>query len=57
MGLTSVNLAENLLSLHAVAVVPGEACGADKSVRLSYACGLDVIKEGLDRFEKFCREH
>ena len=57
MGLTSVNFAEKLLSRYEVAVVPGEAFGADKTVRLSYACGLDVIKEGLDRFEKFCREH
>ena len=57
MGLTSVNFAEKLLSRYEVAVVPGEAFGADKTVRFSYACGLDVIKEGLDRFEKFCREH
>ena len=57
MGLTSVNFAEKLLSRHEVAVVPGEAFGADNTVRMSYACGLDVIKEGLDRFEKFCREH
>ena len=57
MGLTSVNFAGKLLSRHEVAVVPGEAFGADNTVRMSYACGLDVIKEGLDRFEKFCREH
>lgn len=57
MGLTSVNFAQKLLSRYEVAVVPGAAFGADNTVRFSYAVGLDVIKEGLDRFEKFCREH
>ncbi len=57
MGLTSLNFAEKLLSRYQVAVVPGVAFGADNTVRFSYATGLDVIKEGLDRFEKFCREH
>ena len=57
MGINSVNFAEKLLSRYEVAVVPGAAFGADKTVRFSYAVGLDVIKEGLDRFEKFCREH
>ena len=40
-----------------VALVPGIAFGDDNTVRLSYACGLDVIKEGLDRFETFCKSH
>ncbi len=57
MGLNSVNFAEKLLSRYEVAVVPGAAFGSDSTIRFSYACGLDVIKEGLDRFEKFCREH
>ena len=57
MGLSSVNFAEKLLSRMKVALVPGIAFGADKTVRLSYACGLDVIKEGLDRFETFCKSH
>jgi len=57
MGLGSVNFAEKLLSRMKVALVPGIAFGADDTVRLSYACGLDVIKEGLDRFETFCKSH
>ena len=57
MGLTSVNLAEKLLSRYGVAVVPGVAFGDDKTIRFSYACGLDVIKNGLDRFEEFCKGH
>jgi aspartate aminotransferase len=40
-----------------VAVVPGIAFGADDTVRFSYACSLDVIKKGLDRFEEFVRSH
>jgi aspartate aminotransferase len=57
MGIKSVNFAEKLLSRMHVAVVPGIAFGADETVRFSYACSLDVIKKGLDRFEEFCRQH
>ncbi len=57
MGIGSVNFAEKLLSRMHVAVVPGIAFGADDTVRFSYACSLDVIKKGLDRFEEFCRAH
>ncbi len=56
-GISSVNLAEKLLSRYGVAVVPGIAFGDDKTIRFSYACGLDVIKNGLDRFEEFCKGH
>ena len=38
-----------------MAVVPGVAFGDDKTIRLSYATSLDIIKRGLDRFEEFCR--
>ncbi len=57
MSIKSVNFAEKLLSRTHVAVVPGIAFGADDTVRFSYACSLDVIKKGLDRFEEFCRAH
>ena len=57
MGLSSMNFAEKLLSRSHVAVVPGIAFGADDTVRFSYACGLDIIKKGLDRFEDFCKAH
>ncbi len=55
LGLTSTNFADKLLSKSNVAVVPGVAFGEDKTVRMSYATSLDVIKRGLDRFEEFCR--
>lgn len=55
LSLTSTNFADRLLSKFNVAVVPGVAFGDDRTVRLSYATSLDVIKRGLDRFEEFCR--
>ena len=57
IGIKSLNFAEKLLSRSHVAVIPGICFGNDFTVRFSYACGLDVIKEGLDRFEDFCRSH
>jgi len=56
-SLKSVNFADKLLSRYKVAVVPGIAFGHDDTVRFSYATSLDIIKEGLDRFEDFCRSY
>ena len=38
-----------------VAIVPGIAFGDDRTVRLSYATSLDIIKSGVDRIEEFCK--
>ncbi len=57
MGLKSMNLCDKLLSRYKVAAVPGVAFGYDEGVRLSYCTTLDVLNEGLTRFEQFCREH
>jgi aspartate aminotransferase len=54
-GLNSTNFADRLLSKHHVAVVPGVAFGDDRTIRLSYATSLDVIKKGLDRIEEFVK--
>lgn len=54
LGLSSTNFADRLLSKANVAVVPGIAFGDDRTVRLSYATSMDIIKKGLDRFEEFC---
>ncbi|MEI6714342.1 MAG: pyridoxal phosphate-dependent aminotransferase [Verrucomicrobiota bacterium] len=54
-GLTSSDFADRLLAKHHVAVVPGVAFGDDRTVRFSYATGLDIIKKGLDRLEAFCK--
>ena len=57
MGLKSLNLCDKLLSRYKVAAVPGVAFGYDEGIRLSYCTTLDVLNEGLSRFEQFCREH
>jgi len=54
-GLNSTNFCDRLLSKHHVAIVPGVAFGDDRTVRLSYATSLDIIKKGLDRIEEFCK--
>ncbi len=57
MGLKSMNLCDKLLSRYKVAAVPGIAFGYEEGVRLSYCTTLDILNEGLSRFEQFCREH
>ena len=54
-GMTSTAFAERLLEEQKVALVPGAAFGADANVRLSYACSMENIREGLDRIEAFVR--
>ncbi len=55
-GLDSVKFSELLLDAHGVAVVPGAPFGVDTHVRLSYACGMDTIEQGMNGFEKFLKE-
>ena len=57
LGIKSQNLCDKLLSRYKVAAVPGVAFGYDEGIRLSYCTTLDVLNEGLTRFEQFCREH
>ncbi|MEI6034710.1 MAG: pyridoxal phosphate-dependent aminotransferase [Verrucomicrobiae bacterium] len=54
-GLKSQSFADRLLAKANVAIVPGIAFGDDRTVRLSYATSLDIIKSGLDRIEEFCK--
>ena len=54
-GMKSTDFASNLLKNDHVAVVPGSAFGWDTHVRLSYAVSMEVIKEGLDRVEKYVK--
>lgn len=54
-GMKSTDFASNLLKNEHVAVVPGSAFGWDTHVRLSYAVSMEVIKEGLDRIEKYVK--
>ncbi len=57
LGIKSQNLCDKLISRYKVAAVPGIAFGYDDGIRLSYCTTLDVLNEGLTRFEQFCREH
>jgi len=54
-GLGSVSFSKQLLEREGVAVVPGAAFGADSNIRLSYACTMDNIREGIDRIEQFIK--
>jgi aspartate aminotransferase len=51
----SVKFAEALLEQARVAVVPGLPFGSDRHIRLSYACSLETLTEGMDRIEVFAR--
>jgi aspartate aminotransferase len=53
---TSMQFAEKLLEKAHVAVVPGEAFGTGKHVRISYAASMEELKRGLDRLHKFIVE-
>jgi len=46
-------LADRLLQESHVAVVPGEAFGTDKQVRISYATSMSELERGLDRIHQF----
>src|SRR5499427_6909328 len=46
-------LAERLLQESHVAVVPGEAFGTDRHVRISYATSMTELERGLDRIHQF----
>ena len=48
---TDIALADYLLDVAKIAVVPGSAFGADGYIRLSYATSIENIKTGIDRLE------
>jgi aspartate aminotransferase len=50
---TSLELSERLLAEAHVAVVPGEAFGVDRHIRISYAASMQNLKRGLDRVHEF----
>ncbi len=47
----SVDLGDYLLKEAQVSIVPGAAFGVDEFFRMSFACGMDQLKEGIDRIE------
>jgi aspartate aminotransferase len=53
-GLRSTEFCSRLLDLQKVAAVPGVAFGSDEHIRLSYACSMENIQKGMERFASFC---
>ncbi len=49
----SMGFAKQLLERECVALVPGVAFGMEGYVRFSFACGLEQIKQGVDRIQRF----
>lgn len=49
----AISFAATLLEQSHVAVVPGNDCGFDTHVRLSFAASLDQIDKGIDRIKDF----
>ena len=49
----STDLAKALLEQAKVALVQGEPFGCDRNVRLSFACSIENITEGLGRLERW----
>jgi aspartate aminotransferase len=50
---TAMDFSEKLLADAAVAVVPGEAFGTERHVRISYATSMQELERGLDRIQQF----
>ena len=49
----TTQFAERLLADAKVAVVPGEAFGTDRHIRISYATSMQELERGLDRLHEF----
>jgi aspartate aminotransferase len=54
-GIDDITFAQRLLDEQKVAVIPGSPFGAPSNIRMSYACGMAEIEEGLDRIETFVK--
>lgn len=49
-----IEFAEHLLNETGVALVPGSAFGNEGCIRLTFATGIDALKEALNRIQRFC---
>ena len=52
-GMTSGEFCTRMIREAGVAAVPGSCFGAEGYIRLSYCCGDETLKTGLDRMEAF----
>ncbi|MDR3503966.1 MAG: pyridoxal phosphate-dependent aminotransferase [Legionella sp.] len=50
-----LEFSEKLLTEVGVALVPGSAFGNEGCIRLSFATSMEVLKDALDRLERFCK--
>jgi bifunctional aspartate aminotransferase and glutamate/aspartate-prephenate aminotransferase len=46
-------LCQYLLEVAHVACVPGDAFGVPQCIRISYAASQDILREAMDRIERF----
>lgn len=58
-GLSSEEFCERLLKEAHLALVPGSAFGplGEGHVRISYSYSFDILKEGMDRLEKWINKN
>lgn len=54
-GQDSFSFCARMVKEALVAVTPGVCFGADHNIRISYACGEENLKTGLDRMEAFLK--
>ena len=54
-GLGSADFCRRMISEAGLAATPGFCFGAEGFIRLSYCCSDEVLREGLDRRERFIR--
>jgi aspartate aminotransferase len=54
-GIPSITFSGKLLEQEKMTVVPGAPFGADGNIRLSYACSMANIEEGMIRLERFIK--
>ena len=53
-GISSGEFCGRMIEEVGLAAVPGSCFGSDGHIRLSYCCGENELKEGMNRLEKFC---
>jgi len=49
-----IEFSEKLLTEAGVALVPGSAFGNEGCIRLSFATSMDILRDALDRLQRFC---
>ncbi len=50
LGMTALEFCSIMLEKEGVALVPGDAFGLEKHVRIAYTCPVEAVREGMERF-------